>query len=70
MAAVPGKDMPRVSAMQAIVLAVPMTAQVPAVTERRPSTCPISSESMPHYRAAYARTAAREFLIRLGGSRH
>jgi hypothetical protein len=34
-----GNDMPSASAIQAIVLAVPITAQVPAVTERRPSTC-------------------------------
>ena len=33
MAAVPGSDMPSVSAMHAIVLAVPITAQVPAVTD-------------------------------------
>ena len=37
-AAVPGSDMPIASAMQAIVLAVPITAQVPAVVARRPST--------------------------------
>ena len=45
MAAVPGSDIPSVSAMQAIVLAVPITAQVPAVTESRPSTCWISAAS-------------------------
>jgi len=38
MAAVPGSDMPSASAMQAIVLAVPITAHVPAVVARRPST--------------------------------
>ena len=38
-AAVPGRHIPKDSAIQAIVLAVPMTAQVPAVTDRRPSTC-------------------------------
>ena len=37
MAAVPGSAIPSVSAMQAIVLAVPMTAQVPAVVARLPS---------------------------------
>ena len=42
MAAVPGSMMPSASAMQAIVLAVPMTAQVPAVVARRPSTSSIS----------------------------
>lgn len=31
-------NMPKVSAMQAIVLAVPMTAHVPAVVAKRPST--------------------------------
>ena len=44
-AAVLGSDMPSVSAMQAMVLAVPMTAQVPAVTDSRPSTASISSAS-------------------------
>src|SRR5271170_3958779 len=37
---------PKVSAMQAIVLAVPITAQVPAVTASRPSTSAISSASV------------------------
>ena len=45
MAAVPGSDMPSASAMQAMVLAVPITAQVPAVTDSRPSTVSISSAS-------------------------
>src|SRR4051812_40726623 len=44
-AAVPGSDMPSASVRQAIVEAVPITAQVPAVTESRPSTVSISSES-------------------------
>ena len=44
-AAVPGSDMPSASAMQAMVDAVPITAQVPAVTDKRPSTVSISSES-------------------------
>ena len=43
MAALPGSAMPRASATQAIVLAVPMTAQVPAVVARRPSTSSTSS---------------------------
>ena len=43
MAAVPGSDMPSASAMQAMVEAVPITAQVPAVTDSRPSTASISS---------------------------
>ena len=37
MAAVPGSAMPSVSARHAIVLAVPITAQVPAVVARLPS---------------------------------
>ena len=37
--------MPSASAMQAMVEAVPITAQVPAVTESRPSTSAISSAS-------------------------
>ena len=41
-AAVPGNAIPKASVMQAIVLAVPMTAQVPAVTASLPS---ISSSS-------------------------
>ena len=45
MAAVPGSDMPNASAMQAMVLAVPITAQVPAVVARRPSTWSISARS-------------------------
>ena len=44
-AALPGNDIPSVSAMQAIVLAVPMTAQVPAVVAKRPSITSISSRS-------------------------
>ena len=36
MAAVPGKVMPSASAMQAMVEAVPMTVQVPAVVAKRP----------------------------------
>ena len=44
-AAVPGSDIPSASAMQAMVLAVPITAQVPAVTAKRPSTSAISSAS-------------------------
>ena len=43
MAAVPGSAMPSVSARQAIVLAVPMTAQVPAVVARLLSMPSISS---------------------------
>ena len=43
MAAVPGSAMPSASAMQAMVLAVPITAQVPAVVARLPSTSSISS---------------------------
>ena len=46
-AAVPGRTMPSVSAMQAMVLAVPMTAQVPAVVASRPSMSSISSAPMP-----------------------
>src|SRR3954471_8027835 len=38
MAAEPGKAMPSVSATQAMLEAVPITAQVPAVEARRPST--------------------------------
>ena len=41
-AAVPGRIMPSASAAQAMVEAVPMTAQVPAVTASRPSTSMIS----------------------------
>ena len=37
-AAVPGSIMPSASAMQAMVEAVPITAQVPAVVASRPST--------------------------------
>ena len=42
-AAVPGRIRPSASAMQAMVEAVPITAQVPAVTARLLSTCAISS---------------------------
>jgi hypothetical protein len=42
-AAVPGSAMPSVSARHAIVLAVPMTAHVPAVVARLPSIPAISS---------------------------
>ena len=42
-AAVPGRLKPNVSVRQAMVLTVPMTAQVPAVTARVPSTVSISS---------------------------
>ncbi len=45
-AAVPGSIMPRASARQAMVEAVPMTAQVPAVVASRPSTASISVASM------------------------
>src|SRR5260221_2337724 len=45
-AAVPGSDIPKASAMQAIVLAVPMTAQVPAVTDNRHSISDISAWSI------------------------
>ncbi len=38
-AAVPGMIMPSASAMHAMVEAVPITAQVPAVTASWPSTC-------------------------------
>ena len=41
-AAVPGRIMPRASATHAMVEAVPITAQVPAVTASRPSTSMIS----------------------------
>jgi hypothetical protein len=41
-AAVPGSISPSASAMQAMVEAVPMTAQVPAVTASWPSTSEIS----------------------------
>ena len=44
-AALPGSAMPSASAMQAIVLAVPITAQVPAVVARLPSISSISSAS-------------------------
>ena len=47
MAAVPGSVMPSVSATQAMVLAVPMTAQVPDVVASRLSTPSISSFEMP-----------------------
>jgi hypothetical protein len=47
MAAVPGSVMPSVSATQAMVLAVPMTAQVPEVVASRLSTPSISSFEMP-----------------------
>jgi hypothetical protein len=43
MAAVPGRARPSVSARHAIVLAVPITAQVPAVVARLPSMPSISS---------------------------
>ena len=43
MAEVPGSAMPSVSARQAIVLAVPITAQVPAVVARLLSMPSISS---------------------------
>ena len=43
MAAVPGSVMPSASAMAAMVEAVPMTAQVPAVVTSRPSTASISA---------------------------
>ena len=42
-AAVPGSVMPSASAIEAMVLAVPITAQVPAVVARLPSTSSISS---------------------------
>ena len=44
MAAVPGSAMPSASAMDAIVEAVPITAQVPAVVARLPSMVSISAE--------------------------
>ena len=44
-AAVPGRIMPSASARQAMVEAVPITAQVPAVTASWPSTSEISSAS-------------------------
>ena len=43
MAAVPGSVMPSASAIEAMVLAVPITAQVPAVVARLPSMPSISS---------------------------
>ena len=46
MAAVPGSAIPKVSVMQAMVLAVPITAQVPAVVARPISISRISAESM------------------------
>ena len=47
-AAAPVGIMPRASEIEAIVLAVPITAQVPAVVARRPSTPSIcSSETSP-----------------------
>ncbi|MGF6297722.1 hypothetical protein OKW42_001052 [Paraburkholderia sp. WC7.3d] len=47
-AAEPGSIMPSVSAISAMVDAVPMTAHVPAVTASRPSTCLIScAETFP-----------------------
>ena len=47
-AAMPGSVMPSASAIAAIVLAVPMTAQVPAVVARLPSMRSISSaETVP-----------------------
>ena len=42
-AAVPGSVMPSASAIEAMVLAVPITAQLPAVVARLPSICAISS---------------------------
>ena len=45
-AAEPGRLMPSASVIQAIVLAVPMTAQVPAVVASRPSTRSISASSI------------------------
>ena len=45
-AALPGRIMPRASATPAIVLAVPITAQVPAVVARLPSISWISSGSI------------------------
>ena len=45
-AAVPGRIMPSASAIEAIVLAVPITAQVPAVVARLPSISWISSASI------------------------
>ncbi len=45
-AAEPGRPMPSASVRQAMVLAVPMTAQVPAVVASRPSTCSISARSI------------------------
>ncbi len=46
MAAVPGRIMPSASARQAMVEAVPITAQVPAVVASLPSTSEISSASI------------------------
>ena len=45
MAAERGSAMPSVSATQAMVLAVPITAQEPAVVASRPSTSSISARS-------------------------
>jgi hypothetical protein len=61
MVAVPGKVMPKVSAMQAIVLAVPMTGQVPAVVARRVSMRRISGSSMrpPRYSAQKRRQSVQ-----------
>ena len=46
MQAPPGSIMPSASVMQAMVLAVPMTMQVPAVGANRPLTSSISSASI------------------------
>jgi hypothetical protein len=59
--ALPGRAMPRASTMQAMVLAVPITAQVPAVVARLRSTSAISasSTSPARYRAQNRRQSVQ-----------
>ena len=61
MVAVPGSIMPSVSARHAMVLAVPITGQVPAVVARRVSMRRISGSSMrpPRYSAQKRRQSVQ-----------
>jgi hypothetical protein len=52
MAALPGRAMPSASSMQAMVLAVPMTMQVPTEGPSRPLTMSISAWSTAPPRCA------------------
>src|SRR6478609_4257120 len=68
-AAVPGSDIPSASAMQAMVDAVPITAQVPAVTARLFSISPISSDVISPARY-FAQKRRRHGLVAAAHQHH